>query len=422
MNPGSTQMLTTLKQSENDQVRSISREAVVSPSETTRGGRFCCCISLWIVDTVEKAFLQEILICGQLVMIPALCVAKQMRRIWREASATDATYENIETIQSMRSVPSLRNIGIMSLGSNRDRLTFATIFITVEIETLFFNVTITNVAFVDLRSSSLSIIKTEQDEAQEFTITTLITSKRFAALAMPGYTIQRGDGRSYTMHVEIVEDQTSGIVDTGFVLVVTGNTKSARYSPCLLATVRGTREKAVGGYASSAQTDSGVTLGMLGALLTWLQEHNSPILTMATCNDYAKLPAELTRAGRFDERFFVDLPSKSERESIAEIHLRHFGCENIKIDPIKHTSISLEIADLTEGFTGAEIEQLIRSVARRTERRITMDAVLETLPQIKPISRVRAEEISKLREWGKAQLRIANTPEAEKTGRKVRMA
>jgi hypothetical protein len=182
-------------------------------------------------------------------------------------------------------------------------------------------------------------------------------------------------------------------------------------SPCVL--YMDEVEKAVGGYASSAQTDSGVTLGMVGALLTWLQEHQSPILTIATCNDYAKLPAELTRAGRFDERFFVDLPSAAERDEIAEIHLRRFGCAG--------NGFAGDIAGLSDQWTGAEIEQLVKSAARMTGRHITGEALRAAAASIKPISRVRAGEIAQLREWGRAQLRIANTPQefTPKVGRKL---
>lgn len=161
-------------------------------------------------------------------------------------------------------------------------------------------------------------------------------------------------------------------------------------------------EKALGGYASSAQTDSGVTLSMVGTLLTWLQEHTARVLTIATCNDYAKLPAELTRAGRFDERFFVDLPCLVERQEIAVAIGRR-----LKVDP--HASF---IAELSEGWTGAEIEQLIRSAARRTQRNLTPEAIQTCALEIKPISKVRSAEITALRDWGKANLRLANTPEA----------
>lgn len=184
-------------------------------------------------------------------------------------------------------------------------------------------------------------------------------------------------------------------------------------SPCVLFLDE--VEKAVGGYASSAQSDSGVTLGMVGLLLGWLQEHKAQIITVATCNDYAKLPAELTRAGRFDERFFVDLPSRAEREQISEIHLEKLGCVGDR------DIFSLHIAALSEGWTGAEIEQLCKSAARRGLRHLSEDLIQTCAADIKPLSRVRAAEIASLREWGRAQLRVANTAEVEiKIGRKLR--
>jgi ATP-dependent 26S proteasome regulatory subunit len=172
-------------------------------------------------------------------------------------------------------------------------------------------------------------------------------------------------------------------------------------------------EKGVGGYASSAHTDSGVTLGMVGALLTWMQEHATPVTVVATCNDYTKLPPELTRAGRFDERFFVDLPSAIEREEIARVHLTRFSG-----DPV----LAEFIASITDDWTGAEIEQLIKSAARRTKRQITREAIETCAREIKPIAHVRADEITKLREWAKQSLRLANTPAPTVTqiGRKIK--
>ena len=171
-------------------------------------------------------------------------------------------------------------------------------------------------------------------------------------------------------------------------------------------------EKGVGGYASSANSDGGTTLAMVGSLLNWMQEHTTSVIVLATCNDYSKLPAELTRAGRFDERFFVDLPSLSERESIATIHLKKYASAS--------NAFAVSIADMTNEWTGAEIEQLIKSAARQTGRNITKEALEAASAEIKPISRVRADEISKLRDWAKSTLRLANTVEAkaEKT-RKV---
>lgn len=173
-------------------------------------------------------------------------------------------------------------------------------------------------------------------------------------------------------------------------------------------------EKAVGGYASSARSDSGVTLGLVGALLTWMQERRSQVVIVATCNDYAALPPELTRAGRFDERFFVDLPTLAERREIAEVHLRRFGRDG---------ECAAALAEATEGWTGAEIEQCVISAARRTRRQITPAALLDAAREIRPISRTRAKEIEDLRSWARDALRRANTPEESATpavGRRVR--
>lgn len=170
-------------------------------------------------------------------------------------------------------------------------------------------------------------------------------------------------------------------------------------------------EKAVGGYSSSAQTDGGTTLGMVGALLTWLQEHTSPVLVVATCNDYQKLPPEMTRAGRFDERFFLDLPTGSERVEIAKIHLAKLGVE---ID-----GLPAMVAKMTQDWTGAEIEQLIKSAARRTKRKVTGASLEIAAQDIIPISR--SANVQALRDWAKDHLRRANDSEGKtaKAGREI---
>lgn len=174
-------------------------------------------------------------------------------------------------------------------------------------------------------------------------------------------------------------------------------------------------EKGVGGHASSAQSDGGTTLGMIGQLLTWLQEHTTAVICVATCNDYAKLPAELTRAGRFDERFFVDLPSKEERAEIAKVHLAKYAAVSNDEKAAEH------IASITDSWTGAEVEQLVKSAARKSGKKISAGVLELCAKDIKPIARVKADEITKLRDWAKDTLRLANTPVAagDKSSRKV---
>jgi len=181
-------------------------------------------------------------------------------------------------------------------------------------------------------------------------------------------------------------------------------------SPCVLWLDE--IEKGIGGFASSASTDGGTTLGMVGQLLNWLQEHRKPILTIGTCNDYDKLPSELTRAGRFDERFFVDLPTDAERRLIADIHLARFSCS---IDTADRDGLLDLIVEHSADWTGAEIEQLVKSVARRTGRKPTCQSIAANAKHIKPISSVKHDEIAQLRDWAETKLRRANQPKSVKT-------
>lgn len=217
-----------------------------------------------------------------------------------------------------------------------------------------------------------------------------------------GYPIARMDtGRIKGSHV----GQTEGQMQQTLALV-------EAVAPCILFIDEA--EKFAGGYASSAQTDGGTMLATVGILLTWMQEHRSKVVTVFTCNDHTKLPPEFSRAGRINKMFFVDLPSRVERMEIARVHLGRVG--------VAPGDIPTWIAELSREWTGAEIEELILSAARRTRRQITAAALREAAAGIKPISKVRAAEIKALREWARGALPFANTPEADEgpaTGRRL---
>lgn len=166
-------------------------------------------------------------------------------------------------------------------------------------------------------------------------------------------------------------------------------------------------DKQIGGHASSAQTDGGTGLGQLEATLTFMERDND-VLSLMTCNDYGKLPAELTRAGRVDERFFLDLPTSSERPEIAAVHLAKFRCPPELAD---------HVAKLSADWSGAEIEQLIRSAARRTKRQPSIQDLTSCAADIKPLAKVKAEEVKALRTWGRSNLRLANTAEVAQATR-----
>jgi ATP-dependent 26S proteasome regulatory subunit len=163
-------------------------------------------------------------------------------------------------------------------------------------------------------------------------------------------------------------------------------------------------EKGLSGTASSGVTDGGVTARIFGALLTWLQEKTAAVFVVATANRIESLPPELLRKGRFDEIFFVDLPSAEERREIFEIHLLRRHREPASYD-LK------ELVRLTEGFSGAEIEQaiieaLFEAFGDRTELQHPhlVHAIQETLP----LSTTMKEGITRLREWARTRTRPAS--------------
>ncbi len=153
------------------------------------------------------------------------------------------------------------------------------------------------------------------------------------------------------------------------------------------------------GFASSGDGDGGVSRRMLGSFLTWLQERTSPVFVAATANDLSLVPPELLRKGRFDEIFFVDLPDTAERDAIVRIHLR--------LRRQNHDAFDVAaIADATEGFSGAEIEQAVVSSLYRAlhERRVpSTDLVLDEIRATTPLSVTRREDIQRLREIGQTR-------------------
>ena len=97
-----------------------------------------------------------------------------------------------------------------------------------------------------------------------------------------------------------------------------------------------------------------VTTRLFGNFLTWMQEKNSPVFVVATANDITKLPPELLRKGRFDEIFYVGLPSDKEREKIFHIHIGRRRPQDVK-----QINLSVLAAE-TKGFSGADIEGVVK--------------------------------------------------------------
>lgn len=147
--------------------------------------------------------------------------------------------------------------------------------------------------------------------------------------------------------------------------------------------------------ASGDSSDGGLSQRMFGTLLSWMQDHRHPIFIVATANDISALPPELMRKGRFDEVFFVDLPTESARRQILEIHLKRRKRETSQFD-------LSALASECRNFSGAEIEQAVVSAlfAAFSERKELSDRhLLSEIRKTRPLAVLSAEKVASLRSW-----------------------
>jgi len=165
-------------------------------------------------------------------------------------------------------------------------------------------------------------------------------------------------------------------------------------SPCVLWIDE--IEKGLAGAGGSGNLDSGTTQRVFGTILTWLNEVTRPVFVVATANNLLNLPPELKRKGRFDEIFFVDLPGDDAREQIFEIHIRAAEGEAA----LEHCDIP-KLASATHGWTGAEIETLVRDAQFRAfsegNRPISMDDMFQMISTTTPQSESMGDEINAMR-------------------------
>jgi SpoVK/Ycf46/Vps4 family AAA+-type ATPase len=168
-------------------------------------------------------------------------------------------------------------------------------------------------------------------------------------------------------------------------------------------------EKALAG-ATGAQGDGGVSADALGAVLSWMQERQAPVFVVATANKVSDLPPELLRKGRFDELFFVDLPTPAERKAILRTTLAAFKRSPDGIDEDA-------VARATQSFTGAEIAAIVPEAMfvafGEGERAIQTEDLLAAAARVVPLAETAKEQLAELRAWAKGKARPAATPVAE---------
>ncbi|HEY9698988.1 MAG TPA: AAA family ATPase [Trichocoleus sp.] len=142
--------------------------------------------------------------------------------------------------------------------------------------------------------------------------------------------------------------------------------------------------------------DSGTTSRVFGTFITWLAEKTSPVFVVATANNIQALPPEMLRRGRFDEIFFVGLPSQEERRAIFAVHLSRLRPHNLQ-------SYDLDrLAYETPDFSGAEIEQMLTEAMHlgfSQNRDFTTEDILEAASQIIPLARTAQDQIRMLQNW-----------------------
>jgi len=188
-------------------------------------------------------------------------------------------------------------------------------------------------------------------------------------------------GRLYDKYVGATESNLRKALDT-----------ADRLSPVVLWVDE--IEKAL---ASGGDADGGVSQRVLGTFLTWLQERRGNVFVVATANDISRLPAELLRKGRFDEIFFVDLPSERVRRDILALHLEQRGRTSAAFDLER-------LARAASGFSGAELAQVVSAAlfsAFASGGDLTTELLEREILATRPLSVTMREKVEALREWAR---------------------
>ncbi|GAA3288637.1 AAA family ATPase [Dactylosporangium vinaceum] len=169
------------------------------------------------------------------------------------------------------------------------------------------------------------------------------------------------------------------------------------------------------GFAASAGNDGGTTNRVFGTFLTWMQEKTGAVFVIATANDIERLPPELLRKGRFDEIFFVDLPSRAERASIWGVHLqRRLARPAVQGRLQVDDRLLHEMCTISTGYSGAEIEQAVVAAlfdAFSERRPLQREDLLKAVSSTVPLSVTQSDKLDAIRDWARTRAVAATAAE-----------
>jgi len=149
------------------------------------------------------------------------------------------------------------------------------------------------------------------------------------------------------------------------------------------------------GFGGAGDMDGGASRRVFGTFIKWLNDRTSPVYAIATANQVQSLPPEFCRKGRFDEIYGLDLPDKPDRQEIFKIHI-----EKRNRNPEHYDTLSM--ADITEGYTGADIEQIIELSLKQAffeGSELSTKHILTATKEITPLSKTEENRIQEIRNW-----------------------
>lgn len=170
-------------------------------------------------------------------------------------------------------------------------------------------------------------------------------------------------------------------------------------------------DKALAAATSQGSSDGGTTKRVISTFLTWLQEKTAPVFVICTANNVDDIPPEFMRAGRFDEVFFIDLPSNEGKESILRILLSIEGFNPDDMEDDKWTISAVAHDKNLKDFSGAEIKKAIHDAmfhGFKESRRITLNDIVESASHFEPLAKTRSEDFKRMRKWAEGNTRKAN--------------